>query len=152
MTTLAQIQSLENAVLERFGAGLARRCRWSGMPAGYIREAARLGAIEALNGFEPARGGLLPRAWTKCKEHFRALGFLPRGLDASDALGGIAGGDDPAEILAAAEAVGGLAPLQARRGASARTGRRWAARSRGAAELLAAGGDGRQGELFGWGG
>lgn len=109
-------------------------------------------AAEALDGFDPARGDLLARAFAFLRRAAAGSGFLPVGVDADEILGGAAGLEDPAAILEAVEEVGRFVALGAAverpTAGSARSKRRQVAARCVAAERLLRGGDGRQHELF----
>jgi hypothetical protein len=146
-THLQAVDVLAARLLKKFQPGLLRLAQRAGWRREDLPGVAWLAAHDALAGFDLARGDLDARGWFFCQQ--QARGFLPASCGADD-LRDVAGGDDPAVVVEAAEEIGRLLALGAgveREPTSARTGRRWRANARGAAEALLRGG-GRQGELF----
>lgn len=142
--------ALAASFLKKFQPGLLRLARRAGWEPRELPGVAWLAAAGALENFDPTRGDLDARAWALARRQAQKSGFAPA---AGIEIGEIElAGDDPAEILAAVEEVGGrLVALGAgveRPARSERTARRYRAAARGAVARLLAGGDGRQGELF----
>jgi hypothetical protein len=139
-------------LLKKYGGGIANLSKRAGWQRDDARQQCWVAAAEAINGYDKGKGDLLARAWFYLQIAAKRAGFLPCNLstDANEIseLDKIQGGDDPAEILAAvekAEALG-FEKYVERIANSKSSGRRHAARARGAAEALISGG--QQGDLF----
>lgn len=140
--------ALADAMRARFAPGLAQLARRAGLERQELPGEAIVITDQALRGFDAARGDFGARWWHTCQRRFARLGGAAGGGgEGSD----VAGGDDPLEILAALEAIGGLvaaglvAAAMAPESGPARSRRRHRARLEGAARAY---GRGPQREIF----
>lgn len=141
---------LATALMKKYASGISLLSRRAGWARNDAAQQAWVAAAEALQDFDPARGELMSRAWWFLRQSARKSGFVPCGGSGGEG-GGLdqtAGGDDPAEIIAAAQEYErlGLDKYVGRIGGAARSQRRWRAEARRAAEAALRGG--AQGELF----
>jgi len=147
--------ALAAALMKKYAGGIAGLACRAGWTRGDVSQQAWVAAAEALQDFDPARGGILSRAWWFLRQAARKSGFVPRGGsggegDESGGLDQAAGDDDPAEILAATQEFErlGLDKYVERIDGSLRSRRRWRVEARGAAAAALRGEVGSQGELF----
>lgn len=161
-TLQLQLEPLDIAAAlhKQFAGGIVKISGWAGWTVDDAQQQCFVAAAEALRGFDPSRGDIMPRAWWLLRKAAIKSGILPRaqrraGADEDD--GGMAeleqvpGGDDPSEVLAAlqlGEKLDALGCLVERDtdGLSQRTKRRDAQKRREAIERLLRGG--AQADLF----
>lgn len=149
--TLPTVDALSEVISDKFRPGLLALAARAGWQPADLPGIAWLAAHDALDKYDESQGALIARGWHFCQRQAWSAGFLPAGDDAGMALANTAGGDDPVEILAAAELAARLDAIGIGRAAgrgAARSRRRHAAQLRGAAADFAAGGEAGQGELF----
>lgn len=146
------VDGLALSLRQKYAAGIRSLARRAGWQKAEIRGEAWLAAYDALANYDNSKGDLLARGWWFLLQAARKSGFVPSGArraDNAEELAQVAGGDDPAEIIAAVqqfERIVALGAADERPSRSERTARRYRAAARGAAERLLR--DGAQGELF----
>lgn len=151
-----EVERLAAALLKKFKNFTQKMAAPAGWESSDAVQQCFIAAADALENFDPARGNLMPRAYWHLQQAARKSGFVPTGGAGEDdngmaVLDQVAGGDDPAEILAAAQQFERIVALGAaveRPAGSERSARRHRARARSAAEQFLRGAAGRQGELF----
>lgn len=153
ITTIPTPTDLSADLLKKYAGGIANLSMRAGWHRDDTRQQAWVASAEAIQGFDESKGDLLARAWFFLQIAAKRAGFLPSGrvVDVETGiteLEKIQGGDDPAEILSAVQKFERLGfDKYAERSANSKSsGRRHAARARGAAEALISGG--QQGDLF----